>query len=125
MSNPLYVYIAGPISSDPLGGARYAVRTAAIVESLGMVPYVPHLGVLWEMISPMSYEKWMALGLAWLAKCDAVLRLPGESKGADREEEEARRMGIPVFRDIAELERYSMGLERFFARKAKGETGTR
>lgn len=31
------------------------------------------------------------------------LRLPGESSGADREEEFARKLGIPVFYSISEL----------------------
>jgi hypothetical protein len=41
--------------------------------------------------------------LNWLAKCDAVLRLPGASSGADREVEYAQKLGIPVFYSIEEI----------------------
>ncbi|GAG05287.1 unnamed protein product, partial [marine sediment metagenome] len=33
----------------------------------------------------------------WLEVCDCVLRLPGESAGADLEVERAKELGIPVY----------------------------
>ena len=45
----------------------------------------------------------MAIELPWVAVADALLRLPGESVGADIEVGEARRLGIPVFAAIADL----------------------
>jgi len=69
-----------------------------------MVPFVPHLCVVWQMMSPHhEYEYWLPMDLAWIDRCDAVLRLPGESKGADAEEEYARATGKPVFRSVGEL----------------------
>jgi len=38
-----------------------------------------------------------------LACCDAVLRIPGESRGADLEVARARRLGLPIFTDVSEL----------------------
>jgi hypothetical protein len=38
-----------------------------------------------------------------LARCDACLRIGGPSAGADRMVAEARRLGIPVYRDLARL----------------------
>jgi hypothetical protein len=38
-----------------------------------------------------------------LTRCDAVLRIPGESRGADLECELARTLGIPVFTSVADL----------------------
>ena len=38
-----------------------------------------------------------------LQHCDAVLRLPGESKGAENDVRIARERGIPVYFDIAEI----------------------
>jgi 3-phosphoglycerate kinase len=38
-----------------------------------------------------------------LQHCDAVLRLPGDSKGADEDVRVARERGLPVFFDIAEV----------------------
>ena len=38
-----------------------------------------------------------------LQHCDAVLRLPGESTGADQDVAIARERGIPVYTDLAEI----------------------
>jgi len=38
-----------------------------------------------------------------LQHCDAVLRLPGDSKGADNDVAIARARGIPVYFDIADV----------------------
>jgi len=38
-----------------------------------------------------------------LEHCDAVLRLPGESRGAENDVRIARQRGIPVYFDIAEI----------------------
>jgi hypothetical protein len=38
-----------------------------------------------------------------LEKCDAVLRIPGESKGADIEIDKAREMGKPIFMSLEEI----------------------
>lgn len=51
----------------------------------------------------MSHADWLAVDLAWVAVSDAVLRLPGESTGADIEMAEALRLGIPVFTSIPDL----------------------
>ena len=41
-----------------------------------------------------------------LEHCDAVLRLPGESTGADQDVAIARRRGIPVYHQIEEIPGY-------------------
>lgn len=99
----LRVYIAGPISKDPLGGTRAAIEAASALADLGCAPYVPHLCVLWEISKPRKYEDWMRLGFEWLASCDALLRLPGESAGADAEVGVAEEMDIPVFHDLVDV----------------------
>ncbi|MFD7320870.1 DUF4406 domain-containing protein [Streptomyces sp. NPDC059875] len=38
-----------------------------------------------------------------LAHCDAVLRLPGDSTGADQDVATARRRGLPVYDDVAQI----------------------
>lgn len=38
-----------------------------------------------------------------LERCDAVLRLPGDSKGADQDVAIARDRGIPVYFDLADV----------------------
>jgi nucleoside 2-deoxyribosyltransferase len=100
MSDPIrFVYIAGPLTGPHcLVNVTLAVRAAERLRKNGLVPFCPHLGALWEMIAPgASYEDWMRWCLAWLERCDAVVRLDGESPGADREVAHAAIKGIPVF----------------------------
>ncbi|AMV25475.1 hypothetical protein VT84_13840 [Gemmata sp. SH-PL17] len=51
----------------------------------------------------MTYDEWLSVDLPWVAASDALLRLPGESTGADLEESCARDHKIPVFHDIESL----------------------
>jgi hypothetical protein len=95
------VYIAGPYTKgDVVLNIRKAVEAADRVLVLGHYPFVPHLTHLWHTISPKPYDEWLDIDLAWLAVCDCLIRLPGESKGADGEVVEAERIGIPVYMGI-------------------------
>jgi len=95
------VYVAGPISKpQPTAGANVFNATHAATKILlaGHAPFLPHLSVVWEMISgPIDYEAWLSYDFAWIDVCDALVRIPGESPGADREVEYARSKGVPVY----------------------------
>ena len=98
------VYIAGPYSKgDVILNIREAIYAADWLLAGGHVPFVPHLTGFWHAIAPKPYESWLAYDMEWLKVCDAVLRLPGESSGADKEVAEARRLGVPVFESVPEL----------------------
>lgn len=93
-----YVYVAGPFTKGVVEeNVRKAVDAGDRLLSAELIPYIPHLNWLWGFAHPRTYEEWLALDMAWLAKCDALLRLPGESPGADREVAFAVARGIPVF----------------------------
>lgn len=99
------VYIAGPYSQgDPVLNVRAAIQAAEAVLAAGHSPYVPHLTMLWHLVSPHPVADWYAHDLEWLAACDAVLRLPGPSVGADAEVKEAERLRLPVVTNVAALE---------------------
>lgn len=70
---------------------------------LGFVPMCPHWSHFQHTFRPRPYADWLAFDLEWLPCCDAVLRLPGESSGADGEVARAVELGIPVFGSVAEL----------------------
>jgi hypothetical protein len=98
------VYVAGPLTGgDMLDNVRNAVEAGDRLVKSGFAPLVPHLCVLAHWICPRPYESWMAQDLAWVGNADAVLRLPGESSGADREVAHARKNGIPVFDSVEAL----------------------
>ena len=91
------VYVAGPMTSDPYGCVGKACEAFDELRDLGLVPFLPQLSVLAEMVSPRDYEDWLAYDLDVIYNCAAVVRLPGLSPGADRECEYARFIGLPVF----------------------------
>lgn len=91
------VYVCGPYTlGDVASNVRAAIEAADRIMDAGFAPYVPHLTHFWHMHRPRQYEDWIALDLEWLRLCDVVVRIPGESKGADTECAEAIRLGIPI-----------------------------
>jgi hypothetical protein len=98
------VYVAGPYTAgNVVVNVRNAVLAADQLFEAGHTPYVPHLNHLWHTIAPRPWADWLRMDLEWLAVCDALLRLPGESQGADAEVERAKSLRIPVFYEIATL----------------------
>lgn len=97
------VYVAGPYSADPEACVQAAIDAADQLLHHGHAPLVPHLKHPWITQTGHSYEAWLALDMAWVEAADVVLRLPGESPGADREVAHARAHGIPVVDSLDEL----------------------
>jgi len=97
------VFISGPYSGDVEENVRKALEAADSLMALGYVPYVPHLCHYWELKSHKSYEEWNCYFNKWLTICDYVLRLPGESSGADAEVKLANELGIRVVDSIDSL----------------------
>lgn len=94
---PMLVYIAGPYTKpDPVQNTHHMIRVADALLDLGVVPVVPHLTMFWHLLCPRPYEQWLEYDLHVMARCDAVLRVPGLSSGADGEVQEAKRNGQPV-----------------------------
>ena len=99
------VYVAGPLTSS--GRVTANVHRAAMIADelldLGFAVYVPYWNAVQDMIAPRDYDFWLAHDLEWLAVCDVLLRLPGDSPGADAEVHRARELGKYVYFDIEEL----------------------
>lgn len=108
----LAVYIAGPYSKpDPALNVRTAIAIAEKLLERGLLPFCPHaLTHVWNLVSPKSYESWISFDADWLLKCDAVLRIPGDSAGADREVAVAEDFGIPVFYKLSDLLEWRDGI---------------
>ena len=95
------VYVAGPYTKGDVAlNVRRAIEAADCLLKAGHQPFLPHLTHFWHLVCPGPYEQWMALDLAWLSVCHALVRLPGESSGADREVAEAIKLGTPVFSGV-------------------------
>lgn len=101
------VYIAAPYSKgDQAANVAAACRAWFELHNLGFAPFCPHWSHLQHLLYPLPYEAWMSHCFEWLQACDVVLRLPGDSPGADRETSAARRLGIPVFDTLDQLIRW-------------------
>lgn len=98
------IYVAAPYTKGDVAiNVKNAFDAANRLADLGFAPFVPHYTHFWHMMFPRPYEFWLALDNEFLPCCQAVLRLAGESSGADKEVELAISLGIPVFRDIESL----------------------
>ena len=98
------VYIAAPYTMGDVGqNIKRVIDCADALCRRGHTPFVPHLTHLWHLISPKPPSFWYAYDLLWLDLCDALLQLPGESLGADKEVEYAKEHFIPVYYSVEEL----------------------
>ncbi len=101
----------GPLTDISYTGSfaeniRNALEIAEEVRSTGAIPYVPHLGVFWDMVFPHEYDWWIDMDLDWLGACDVAFRLPGKCPGCDIEYERAALLGIEVFTNIELLKKW-------------------
>ncbi|MFH0938225.1 MAG: DUF4406 domain-containing protein [Planctomycetota bacterium] len=98
------VYIAAPYThGDAVLNVRKAIETADELAIRGFTPFVPHLTHFWHLVLPHKIKFWYALDNEWLAACDVVLRLPGESFGANAEVQLAWALGKRVYFGMDEL----------------------
>ena len=100
----MFIYVSGPLSNgDVEANVKEAMRVGGILMEKGFFPFVPHLNHYIEPMVTLGYEDWMRYDLAWLRKCNALIRLPGESPGGDREVALATQLWIPVFYGLDEF----------------------
>lgn len=95
---PPLVYIAAPYGSNPVHNTHQAIRFGlTLYEEKLAIPLVPHLTLLADIVEPRTTDYWYEFDLHQLIHCDALLRLPGDSVGADREVQFCKDNGIPYF----------------------------
>lgn len=102
--NRLKVYIASPYTKgDVAVNVKRQIDCYEELMTLGYAPFAPLWSHFQHLVHPRPYEDWCEVDLVWVLACDVVLRLDGESKGADVEVEYAKEHNIPVFYSIKEL----------------------
>jgi hypothetical protein len=107
MTRRTRVYIASPYTiGDRFDNVKRSLAVADQLMSMGYAPYAPLLSHFQNELHPRPYEDWIATDLEWVRCCDVVLRLEGESKGADGEVAFARSRLIPVVLSVPELTRF-------------------
>ncbi|PQZ60216.1 MULTISPECIES: DUF4406 domain-containing protein [unclassified Microbacterium] len=115
MTKPLLILIAGPYRSGTGGDpALISQNLARLEEASGPIFRLGHVPMIGEWVAlpvlrtvdpeaaaegDVMYETARRL----LQHCDAVLRLPGESSGADKDVEIAQQLGLLVYRSLDEV----------------------
>lgn len=98
------IYISAPYSKgDVVENVRNACLAGNEILRKGHIPFVPHLTHLWHLITPKDYETWLMIDFALIPRMDAMLRLEGDSYGADREVNLAKSLGIPIYYSLEEI----------------------
>jgi len=101
------VYIASPYTKgDVAVNVKKQIDCYDQLMNLGFAPFAPLYSHFQHMAHPHPYEDWIRVDREWVLRCDCLLRLPGESSGADEEVKLARDNRIPVFHSITELKRH-------------------
>ncbi len=101
------VYIASPYTKgDVAVNVKRQLDCYDELLDLGFIPFAPLYSHFQHMAHPRPYEQWMEIDFVWLEVCDCLLRLDGESSGADREVKFAEENNIKVFYNINDLKNY-------------------
>lgn len=98
------VYIASPYTNGDV--ALNVRKQIDLVDELienGFLPFSPLYYHFQHLVHPRKYDDWLLLDFGWLLQCDVVLRLDGESNGADKEVALAKENNIPVYYSISDL----------------------
>jgi hypothetical protein len=118
MSKSLLILISGPYLSGTDGDEAKIQKNLEAMEAYALPLFKKgHLGMVgewaaWPVIksaggdthsSPEFTEYQYPVAHRLLEKCDAILRIPGESRGADLEMEKARHMGKIIFTDLDQV----------------------
>lgn len=99
------VYIASPYTlGDVAVNVRFQMEVADKLMDMGVAPFAPLYSHFQHMHAPRPYNDWIQIDKVWVAVCDYLLRLGGESKGADGEVDIAMSCGIPVIYSLDELQ---------------------
>lgn len=118
MTDSLMILIAGPYASgtngdpalmrqnlDRLEQAAWPLFAAGHIPMIGewvALPVLASAGASGPS-DPLASEVMYPVAHRLLQRCDAVLRLPGASRGADQDVAIARERGIPVYTSLAEV----------------------
>ncbi len=113
---PTCVYVAGAYSAPNVLGVldnmRRGIDLSYYVLKAGFAPFCPWLDYHFSLVGDVTLDEYYRCSLAWLEASEAVLVVPQgtkKSKGLAKELKLARKLGIPVFRSLADLRKWRNG----------------
>jgi hypothetical protein len=125
MTKPLLILISGPYMSGTNGDEAAIAKNLKAMEDFALPIFQKgHIAVVgewlaWPIIrqagglshsSEQFSEYQYPVAHRLLEKCDAVLRIPGESRGADLEMDKAKDMGKTIFKSLDDIPTLTSGL---------------
>lgn len=106
MSRKTVVYIACPMTKGNwTANVQAAARVSRDLMRKGYCVFNPTGSWLADLVEKTEPDVWIENDFGLIAVSDCILRLPGESEGADRELDFAARNGCPIFLELGELYR--------------------
>ena len=101
------VYIASPYTlGDIAVNVKLQIDAVDELITAGFAPFAPLYSHFQHMVHPRDYHDWIKLDLEWVRACHCMLRLGGESSGADGEVKYAKLLDMPIFYSIKQLKEY-------------------
>ena len=111
-----YIYVASPYTSGNVEQNVYNnILAGNVLAEMGFIPFIPLLTHYWHGLFEHDHEFWMQQDLAWLEKCDAMIRLSGKSVGADQEVKFALEHKIKVFIYSGEINNLKSWLDKYIS----------
>ena len=104
------VYIASQYTiGDHFINVQRQIECGNKLMDLSFIPIAPLVNsAFYNMQKERTWAVWMDIDYVLISKCDYLLRLDGESRGADLEVAFAKQHNIPVFYSIDELYEFWM-----------------
>jgi hypothetical protein len=118
MQRPLMILIAAPYRSGTADDPEKMRKNLRSMETIALALYrAGHLPLIGEWLAlpllevagsrHIGDEIWQEIlypvAHRLIQRCDAVLRLPGESAGADNDVKVARERGLPIYFNLADV----------------------
>jgi len=118
LCQPLLILICGPYTSGTDGDPQKIAANRQRLESFALPVFERgHLPLIGEWLAlpiihgaggrdpsdPIFQAYQYPVAHRLLERCDAVLRIPGASRGADLDVSRALELGLPVYRDIGQI----------------------
>ena len=94
---PEIIYVAGPYSKGDVAlNVRKAMEVGMRFNDAGHYAVIPHFTHFLHMTFPRPYEYWLDLDNRIIPSCTAMHRIEGESSGADKEINFAKKLGLKI-----------------------------
>lgn len=98
------IYVAGFYTANPTHGLANAAYWAERLLQAGWLPFVPHVSLMLDALTPREPDYWYEYDLGLLQRCDAMFVCPDPrsavSTGVGLETAFASEHDIPIFREV-------------------------